>query len=92
LDVLFGDSHNSISAKFKHPVTGEDVFVILDACHMLKLARNALTFLGTICTPDGEKIEWKIFNSLHLVQEQEGLKLGNNTSCPTTMCNLKSIR
>jgi hypothetical protein len=77
LGCTFGDSYDSISTKFKHPVTGEDVFVILDACHMLKLARNALAFLGTICTPDGEKIEWKFFNSLHLVQEQEGLKLGN---------------
>jgi hypothetical protein len=80
LGCTFGDSYDSISTKFKHPVTGEDVFVILDACHMLKLARNALAFLGTICTPDGEKIEWKFFNSLHLVQEQEGLKLGNKLS------------
>jgi hypothetical protein len=25
-----------------HPTTGEEVFIILDPCHMLKLARNAL--------------------------------------------------
>ena len=27
---------------FPHPVTGERVFVMMDACHMLKLARNML--------------------------------------------------
>ena len=79
LGCHFGHTYDSISTAFKHPVTGEDVFVVLDACHMLKLARNALAFLGTICTSD-DRIEWKFFNRLHLVQEQEGLKLGNKLS------------
>ena len=41
---------------------------------------NALAFLGTICSNDGEKIQWKFFHSLHLIQEQQGLKLGNKLS------------
>jgi hypothetical protein len=28
--------------KFSHPCGGADIYVILDACHMIKLARNAL--------------------------------------------------
>ena len=45
LGCQFGTTYDSIKSKFQHPVTGEHVFVILDACHMLKLARNALAFL-----------------------------------------------
>ena len=41
---------------------------------------NALAFLGTICSNDGEKIQWKFFHSLHLIQEQQGLKLDNKLS------------
>ena len=77
LGCRFGYSYNTISTKFKHLVTGEDVFVILDPCHMLKLARNALAFLQTFSSSDGDKIQWKFFHSLNLIQEQEGLKLGN---------------
>lgn len=28
--------------KFSHPCGGADIYIILDACHMIKLARNAL--------------------------------------------------
>ena len=80
LGCSFGQSYDSIVTKFQHPSTGDDVFAILDACHMLKLARNALAFLGTICSNDGEKIQWKFFHSLHLIQEQQGLKLDNKLS------------
>ena len=48
LGCHFDQIYNSISTAFKHPVTGENVFVVLDACHMLKLARNALASLGTM--------------------------------------------
>jgi hypothetical protein len=54
--------------KFKHPVTAEDVFFILDACHMLKLARNTLAFLGTFSSSDNNRIQWKFFHALNLVQ------------------------
>ena len=80
LGCSFGNTYDSISPKFQHPITGEDVFVVLDACHMLKLARNALAFLGTICSSDGDKIQWKFFHALNLLQEQEGLKLANKLS------------
>ena len=80
LGCSFGYTYDTILTKFKHPVTGEDVFVILDACHMLKLARNALAFLGTFSSSDDDPIQWRFFHALNLVQEQEGLKLGNKLS------------
>ena len=80
LGCRFGYSYDTIMTKFKHPETVEDVFVILDACHMLKLARNALAFFGTFSTSDDDKTQWKFFHNLNFIQEQEGLKLGNKLS------------
>lgn len=44
LNQTKADIVNSAPMKtnFKHPVTREDVYVLLDSCHMLKLARNLL--------------------------------------------------
>lgn len=35
-------SSQPLRTYFAHPSTGEQVFVMMDACHMLKLARNML--------------------------------------------------
>jgi hypothetical protein len=80
LGCSFGYTYDTILTEFKHPVTGKDVFVILDACHMLKLARNALAFLGTFSSSDDDPIQWRFFHALNLVQEQDGLKLGSKSS------------
>ena len=57
LRCSFGTTYDTIIIKFPHPSTGNDVFANLDACHMLKLARNALAFLGTFQASFQEKIE-----------------------------------
>ena len=62
--------------KFKHPTLGYDVFVMLDPCHMLKLARNTLASLGSILAQN-EGIYWKFFKHLNEVQENHGMKLAN---------------
>ena len=80
LGCSFGTTYDTIIIKFPHPSTGNDVFAILDACHMLKLARNALAFLGTFQASLQEKIEWKYISALHQVQQHEGLKLANKIS------------
>jgi hypothetical protein len=80
LGCSFGTSYDSIVTKFPHPSTGDDVFAILDACHMLKLARNSLAFLGSFHGLFQEKIEWKYLCHLHEVQQREGLKLANKIS------------
>lgn len=39
---LKGDPREPLQTSFPHPSTGEKVFVIMDACHMLKLTRIML--------------------------------------------------
>ncbi|XP_039678901.1 uncharacterized protein LOC120573306 isoform X2 [Perca fluviatilis] len=39
---LKADPREPLQTSFSHPVTGEKVFVMMAACHMLKLARNML--------------------------------------------------
>jgi len=36
------DAYDDIKCWIDHPVSGENVFFVPDACHMLKLARNTL--------------------------------------------------
>lgn len=62
---------------FKHPTTNEDVAVLLDPSHMLKLVRNTLGDKGSIVDRDGCMIQWKFVKELHEVQQHEGLHLGN---------------
>ena len=42
LGCSFNGSYNEMTTSIIHPTTGEEVFIILDPRHMLKLARNAL--------------------------------------------------
>ena len=80
LGCQFGTTYDTFQTKFQHATTGEDVFLIADPSHMLKLARNALAFLGTISDEDGQKIQWHYFRQLHMPQQEEGLKMGNKLS------------
>jgi hypothetical protein len=49
-----------------------------DVPHMLKLCRNALSTMKVFVDGDGEKIEWRFFESLHEEQQQDGVKYGGN--------------
>ncbi|XP_059911526.1 uncharacterized protein LOC132460693 [Gadus macrocephalus] len=55
---------------------GDEVFVIMDACHMLKLARNMLESYRTINSGSG-RIEWKHIVELNNVQKKAGLHAAN---------------
>lgn len=61
---------------FVHPSSGENVFVIMDPCHMLKLARNMLQAYSSIVSPPGT-VKWKYISELNDVQEHEGLHAAN---------------
>jgi hypothetical protein len=76
LGCIFGLTYKSMITKFKHPTLGYDVFVMLDPCHMLKLARNTLASLGSIFAQN-EGIHWKFLKHLNEVQENHGMKLAN---------------
>lgn len=67
----------SFQTYFQHPVSADKVVVFLDACHDLKLVRNALADLKVLIDHDGNLIEWKYFLLLEELQRHEGLHLGN---------------
>ena len=76
----FGIKRDSISSKFKHPSTAADVFFVPDACHMVKLARNALADFGVFIDGQNRNIKWEYIVKLHEVQSLEGLKFANKLS------------
>ncbi len=80
LGCNFNGTYDDIKTSFAHPTSGENVFVILDPCHMLKLARNALGFFKSFSDSDGNQINWHFIEQLQKLQEQEGLNLGNKLS------------
>ena len=63
--------------KFKHTSKDYYVYIILDPCHMLKLAKNALGDIKSFYDRDGEKIKWSFFQLLHDLLEAEGFNLGD---------------
>ena len=69
---------SNLRPSFPHPAKpGAMVHVMLDACHMLKLVRNAFAE-GVVCADgDQQDISWRYINILHKMQEEEGLRLAN---------------
>ena len=80
LGCKFVANYDDMVTSFKHPTTGEEVFAILDPCHMLKLARNALEAYGSFVDANGNIIEWQHIKELQKLQENQGLTLGNKLS------------
>lgn len=60
-----------VSAK----ASNQKIYITLDACHMLKLARNLIGNYGTIWNAKGESIEWSYF--VKLVKYQKDTELQN---------------
>lgn len=69
---------NDLQCSFPHPSNpAKSVAVILDPCHMLKLARNTLADLKVLKDQEGHEIRWDFIEKLHQVQEEAGLRAGN---------------
>ena len=77
LGCIFGTKLSDISGSFSCEFYEHELCFIADACHMLKLARNALADVKTFIDNEGNVIKWDHINSLHKIQEEEGLKFGN---------------
>lgn len=58
---------------FSHPVTKEPIVIMLDACHMIKLIRNALEHFKFLYDGDGNLLMWQYFEHLVALQETMGL-------------------
>jgi hypothetical protein len=72
------DLTKPFSPYFKHPSTNETVYVMLDACHMLKLARGLLAMPQGVLLP-GFRIpaKWNYIKELFEFQNKTGFRLGN---------------
>jgi hypothetical protein len=71
LGYKLSGTYDEMKTSFKHPTTGEDVYIILDPCHMLKLARKALGHLESFVDGDGNEIKWHYIKELQQLQQQE---------------------
>jgi len=78
---------------FPHPADPSiHVFIILDACHMLKLMRNCLAPNGIQKDDQGAKINWNYIEQLHKLQEAEGLRLGNKLKAAHMMWTKQKMK
>ena len=75
LDKICLTLNTLLTESYEHPL-----FFVPDACHMLKLARNALSDLKVLVSSEGSLIKWEHIEVLHKVQEGEGLKFANKLS------------
>ena len=80
LGCSFTPSYEKMIVSFKHPSRSYNVYGILDACHMVKLARNALGDYGEFYSGSGNIISWKYIEKLCKLQDEEGLNLANKIS------------
>jgi len=72
---------DNMNSSFPHPADPHKlVWAFLDACHMLKLARNCLGTLKTMRDSSQRVISWKYIENLYELQKQEGLRLANKLS------------
>jgi hypothetical protein len=60
---------------FMHPQTQEEIFIILDPCHVMKLLRNALSDWGAFLDDQNRMILWRYFEDLVELQESQELHL-----------------
>lgn len=71
-------NYTSLKTSFQHPSkNGDEVVVLLDPCHMVKLVRNTLGEKGLMANGENGLIRWKFFTQLHELQEKEGFHLAN---------------
>ncbi|KAI5634401.1 transposase protein domain-containing protein [Phthorimaea operculella] len=67
----------NLKTTFPHPLSGKDVAVFLDPCHMIKLVRNTFESKRIIFGPDDKPIRWQLIVNLNNLQKSEGLNFAN---------------
>ncbi|EFN73364.1 THAP domain-containing protein 9, partial [Camponotus floridanus] len=71
-------STDNMKTFFEHPQNKSNVYCIMDPCHMVKLARNALA--ETNISSKAGLISFSYIKKLHTIQEEADLKLANKLS------------
>lgn len=75
---------------FKHAITEDNIYVIMDPCHMLKLCRNTLAEKN-LYSPDGI-ISFQYIKQLNKIQDWEGFKFANKLSSSHINYNNKKMK
>jgi len=70
----------NIKHHFPHPVTGNPIYLFLDACHGLKLIRNQFCALQEIHIPGVGIAKWAHLASMNDYQKRHGLTAANKLS------------
>lgn len=70
-------NYDSIKCSFKVVPTSPTIYYTPDACHSVKLARNALGEYKTFKDENGDFIKWKYVTQFFKVQSDIGFKMGN---------------
>jgi hypothetical protein len=70
-------SFENFKPYFPHPVINKPVYTFYDACHMLKLCRNAFCDKEVLYDLNNFPIEWKYIKQLVDLQQTEGLRAAN---------------
>jgi len=76
---LFTTKYYELNSRFKHPSSDYYVHFVPDACHNLKLDRNALGDLKIMKSPTTQ-INWNHITNLHKLQFELNLKFANKLS------------
>lgn len=83
---ILGADYDKDKPYFKNPIDKNKViYSVLDAPHMLKLARNCLGNKGTIYDSENGEIKWSFFEKLVTLQISENINFGNKL----TKCHLE---
>jgi len=72
--------YDSIKSHFNIDLSKPVIYYTPDACHNIKLARNALGTFGTFINGDDNLIEWSFIDKLFKLQNKIGCKLANKIS------------
>lgn len=75
----------------EHPIFKSKLYGTLDACHMLKLARNALGDMGSFVTAEGQVISWQYIRSLYELQDEIGLHIANRLTRKCILYNTLTL-
>lgn len=73
-------SYDLIKSDFKINLFDPSIYFTPDACHNVKLARNALGTFGAFKDIDNNLIKWEYIDKLFQLQSEIGFKLGNKLS------------
>ncbi|KAE9521864.1 hypothetical protein AGLY_017746 [Aphis glycines] len=77
LGCKLSEEYSNIKPYFSIDQTKPNVYFTPDACHNIKLARNALGTFRAFKNENEQLIEWRYFEQLFELQNEAGFKLGN---------------